>query len=109
MEATLLEFYHGAEALENEVKALRENGNGVQNAQLNPDRPLTLAEQARLMNERAKQNSKRDALLWKNVLKGMGIEGQALSRRELQRLYEEAGFDLNKNDFAQGIIDMREE
>jgi hypothetical protein len=72
---------------------------------------LTPSERGRLLMESARRNAVRDSTHFRQVMNEMGITDNIplLSRKELQRLYSEAGFDPNANDFAQGIVAMREE
>jgi len=111
MEATLLDLSRRVERLEQEFNVWRIERNRFRD--ISSDKivhPLSLAEQGRIMMERAKRNAIRDSLHFRQVMKEMGImDGPVLSRKELQRLYVEAGFDPEANDFAQGIVAMREE
>lgn len=109
MEATLNDVVQRLERLENEVRALRENVQNLEDGDSWPDRPLTLAEQGRLMMEKARRNAARESRMLRRVFDEMGITGPPVSRKELQRLYSEAGFDPEGTQFAQGIVAMREE
>ena len=75
-----------------------------------PERPLTPLERGKLLMEKARRNAVRDSLHFGRIIEEMGIaDGPILSRKELQQLYVEAGFDPEGNEFAQGIVAMREE
>ncbi|MEK7728205.1 MAG: hypothetical protein AAB354_07295 [candidate division KSB1 bacterium] len=109
MEATLNDVVQRLERLETEVRALRENVQVLDDDGSWPDRPLTLSEQGRLMMARAQRNAARDSRMLARVFDEMGITGPPVSRKELQHLYSEAGFDSEGTQFAQGIVAMREE
>jgi len=111
MEATLLDLSRRVEKLERKFDILQFDRGTFRDVPLESERPLTLAEQGRQMMERARRNAVRDSLHFRQVLEEMGITDDIplLSRKELQQLYLDAGFDPEANDFAQGIIAMREE
>jgi len=110
METTLLDLTQRLEQLEQEVRVLWNIRSHSGELPFKPERPLTLAEQGRLILERAKRNAAYESFLLGQVFDEMGITGdEAISRQELQQLYLEAGFDPEANDFAQGIVAMREE
>jgi hypothetical protein len=102
MEITFNEIVPAIERLEPQKHLWQEGA-------LADKRPLTPAERGAKLLDQAKRNSAYISWRWRQILDEMGISGEALSREELQRLYLEAGFDPNDNQFAQGIIAMREE
>lgn len=109
MEATLNDVVQRLERLESEVRALRENVQILDDEESWQDRPLTLAEQGRIMMARARRNAARESRMLARVFDEMGITGPPISRNELQRLYSAAGFDAESTQFAQGVVAMREE
>ncbi|NUO80667.1 hypothetical protein HUU05_11355 [candidate division KSB1 bacterium] len=109
MEATLNDVVQRLERLENEVRALRENVRLLDDEEAWPDRPLTMAEQGRLMMVRARRNAARESRMLSKIFDEMGITGPPVSREEARRRYREEGHDPEATDFAQGIADMREE
>lgn len=75
-----------------------------------PERPLTLAEQGRLILERAKRNAAYESKRLGEVFDAMGItRDPTITREKVQQMYLEAGFDPEATDFAQGIVAMRDE
>jgi hypothetical protein len=111
MEAALLDLSHRVERLERSFYTLQFERGDLRDIQLEPEQPLTPAERGKLLIESARRNAVRDSMHFRQVMNEMGITDDIplLSRKELQRLYLEAGFDPEANDFAQGIVAMREE
>jgi hypothetical protein len=66
------------------------------------ERGAWLIAKARRNAHKAKEHFDRLFKLW-------GITEKPIGRKNLQKLYREAGFDENDNQFARGIIEMREE
>lgn len=107
MEVTLLDLSRRVERLEQEVHALRYESNERREM---PPRPLTLAEQGRLMIERARRNAAYESKRLGEIFDQMGIpRDPTMTREKVQQMYLDAGFDPDANDFAQGIVAMREE
>jgi len=109
MDATLTELSWRIEKVEQEIRALRNERDELRNAPAALKQPLTLAEQGRLMMERAGRNAAYESRRLGQIFDEMGITGKPMSRKEVQKLYREASFDPEANDFAQGIVAMREE
>jgi hypothetical protein len=107
MEATLLDLSKRVERLEQEVHALRHERNEPQEM---PPRTLTLAEQGRLMMERARRNAAYESKRLGEIFDQMGItRDPTMTRAKVQQMYLDAGFDPEATDFAQGIVAMRDE
>ncbi|MGH7598893.1 MAG: hypothetical protein ACREOI_21265 [bacterium] len=111
MEATLLDLSRRVEKLERRFDVLQFERGNFPDLPLESERLLTPAERGRLLMESARRNAVRDSTHFRQAMKEMGITDDIplLSRKALQRLYSEAGFDPEANDFAQGIVAMREE
>lgn len=110
METTIIDLSRRVEKLEHEVRALRNERYGPREAPFIKPRPLTLAEQGRLMMERAKRNAAYESFLLGQIFDEMGIPSDpAMTRKKVQQMYLDAGFDPEANDFAQGIVAMRDE
>jgi hypothetical protein len=62
------------------------------------------------MMERAKRNAAYESFLLGQIFDEMGIPSDpAMTRKKVQQMYLDAGFDPEANDFAQGIVAMRDE
>jgi hypothetical protein len=111
METTLLDLSRRIEKLEQKFAILQLQQSNLRDIPLESEGPLTPAERGRLLMERARRNAVRDSKHFRQVMKEMGITDDIplRSRKELRQLYLEAGFDPEANDFAEGIIAMREE
>jgi len=110
MEAKLYEITQRVEKLEQAVDALRRESRQSQAPLFANIRPLTLAEQGRLMTERARRNAAHESFLLSKIFDEMGIPTDpTMTREKVQQMYLEAGFDPEANDFAQGIVAMRDE
>jgi hypothetical protein len=110
METTLFDLTQRLEQLEQEVRVLWNIHSQSGRLPLKPERPLTLAEQGRLMIERAQRNAAYESFLLGKIFDEMGIpRDPTMTREKVQQMYLDAGFDPEANDFAQGIVAMREE
>jgi hypothetical protein len=86
----------------------RENDRGS-NLPLQPRGPLTAAEWGAIATEEAERNAEYYSQLLAQALTVMGITGEPISRDELFKRYEQAELGPDSNEFAQGIVAMREE
>jgi len=109
METTILELASRLEKLENEMRLLRRENDHGSHLPLQPRASLTAAEWGAIATEEAERNAEYYSQLLAQALTVMGITGEPISRDELFRRYEQAGFDPDSNEFAQGIVAMREE
>jgi len=110
MEATMLEITSRLTKLENEMCLVRHENIDRRHFPLRPPRsPLTAAEWGAIATEDAERHAEYYSQLLTQALTEMGIVGESISRDELFRRYEQAGFDSDKNEFAQGLVAMREE
>jgi hypothetical protein len=109
METTILELTNRLEKLENEMRLMRrENGKG-HHLPLRPRVPLTAADWGAIATEDAERNAEYYSQLLAQALTEIGIVGEPPTQDELFKRYEQAGFDPEGNEFAQGIVAMREE
>jgi hypothetical protein len=108
METTIREFTKRLEKLEIEVRAIRDEHAG-RRVLPRPKHPLTSAEWGAIAMEDAERNADFYSQLFAETLTEMGIVGEPTSGDELFKLYEEAGFDPESTEFAQGIVAMRDE
>ncbi len=46
---------------------------------------------------------------WEKFMKHLGIKGKPIGAKKLREMMLKRGFDLESNEFSQGIIAMREE
>jgi len=109
MEATMLEITSRLTKLENELRLVRQENVDRRHFPLRPRSPLTAAEWGAIATEDAERHAEYYSQLLTQALTEMGIVGEPLSRDELFRRYEQAGFDSEGNEFAQGLVAMREE
>jgi hypothetical protein len=109
MEATLQELSRRVERLENDVHILRSEREVLHYMTPMPKRQLTPEERGALLMESARRNAEYDKWRLGQIFDEMGITSEPISRDDARRLCREAGFDPEANDFAQGIIAMREE
>jgi len=110
METTLLDLTQRLEQLEQEVRVLWNVHSHSGELPFKPERPLTLAEQGRLMMERAERNAAYESKRLGEIFDQMGItRDPTMTRAKVQQMYLEAGFDPEATDFAQGIVAMRDE
>ena len=109
METTLHDLSRSVEKLERKFDILQFDRGKLRDVPLEPERPLTPAERGAMLKESARRNAAYENGLWHKIFDEMGITAEPVSREEARRLYLEAGFDPEANDFAQGIIAMREE
>lgn len=102
----LLELNQRVERLESAVdrinEALGEKPPIRGDSSASAERGAWLIAEARRNAHKAKEHFDKLFELW-------GITEKPIGRKNLQKLYEEAGFDENDNQFARGIIEMREE
>jgi len=68
-----------------------------------------LAERGAQLLAEAQRNAHKAKEHFDRLFKLWGITGKPIGRKNLQKLFKEAGFDENDNQFARGIIEMREE
>ena len=109
METTILELTNRLEQVENEIRLMRrEYGNG-RHRPLPLRGPFTAAEWGAIATEEAERNAEYYSRLLTQALTEMGIAGEPISRDQLFQLYEQTGLDPESNEFAQGIVAMREE
>jgi hypothetical protein len=109
METTILELTNRLEKLEDEMRLMRrENGRG-RHLPVQPRGPLTAADWGAIATEDAERNAEYYSQLLAQALTEIGIFGESISRDELFKRYEQAGFNPEANEFAQGIVAMREE
>lgn len=109
MEATMLEITNRLEKLENEMRLMRRENGESYHLQLRPRGALTAADWGAIATEDAERHAEYYSQLLAQALTEMGIEGEPLSRDELFRRYEQAGFNSEGTEFAQGLVAMREE
>lgn len=109
MEATMLEITSRLTKLENEMRLVRHENVDRRDFPLRPRSPLTAAEWGAIATEDAERHAEYYSQLLTQALTEMGIVGEPLSRDELFKRYEKERFDPEGNEFAQGIVAMREE
>jgi hypothetical protein len=109
METTILELTNRLEQVENEMRLMRREYSDGRHRPLPLRGPLTAAEWGAIATEEAERNAEYYSRLLAQALTEMEIAGEPISRDQLFRLYEQAGFDPENNEFAQGIVAMREE
>jgi len=109
METTIFELTNRLEKLENEMRLMRRENGGGYHLQLRPRGSLTAADWGAIATEEAERNAEYCSQLLAQALTEMGIVGESISRDELFKRYEQAGFDPEGDEFAQGIVAMREE
>jgi hypothetical protein len=109
METTILELTTRLEKLESEVRTMRREHDNGRHIPLRPKTPLTPAEWGAIATEDAERNAEYYSQILVQALTEMGIVGEPLNPDELFRLYEEAGFDPEGTEFAQGVVAMRDE
>lgn len=110
MEATLLDLSRRVERLENKFDTFLIERDESLDVPPWPKSPLTPAQRGALLMERARRNAAYESKWLGEIFDQMGIPSDpTMTRQKVQQLYLEAGFDPEANDFAQGIIAMREE
>ncbi|MDZ7289027.1 MAG: hypothetical protein ONB44_01460 [candidate division KSB1 bacterium] len=110
MEATLLDLSRRVENLERKLDLLQNKHNESRDIPFWPKSRLTPAERGALLIERARRNAAYESKRWGEIFDAMGIPSDpTMTREKVQQMYLEAGFDPEANDFARGIIAMREE
>jgi hypothetical protein len=110
MEATLQDLCQRVERLEQEVLIMRKEREEFRDVPPWPKSPLTPAERGALLTERARHNAAYESWRLGQIFDEMGITHEpTISRKKVQQLYLEAGFDPEATDFAQGIVAIREE
>ena len=106
MSTEILELNQRVERLESAVNRINEVLGEKQPARrysnASAERGAWLLAEARRNAHKAKEHFDKLFELW-------GITEKPIGRKNLQKLYEEAGFDENDSQFARGIIEMREE
>ena len=106
MSTDLLELNQRVERLEFVVEQITEAIGG----KLPPRRYSSRsAERGAWLIAEARRNSHKAKEHFDWLFKLWGITGKPIGRKNLQKLFREAGFDENDNQFARGIIEMREE
>ena len=110
MEATLLDLSQRVERLEQEFNVWRSERDESLDVPLWPKSSLTPAQRGALLTERARRNAAYESKRFGEIFDEMGIPSDpTITRKKVQQMYLDAGFDPEANDFAQGIIAMREE
>jgi hypothetical protein len=109
MEKTILELSQRLKKLENELQAIRRESAGKFYLPPRALHPLGPAEWGAIASEDAERNAEYYSQLMAQALTDMGITGEPLDREALFKLYDEAGFNSDSTEFAQGIVAMRDE